>query len=102
MHVSNVDGSGSIERGSERTVGIPRPDRGARNPGSGDVEDSATISPDGRERLHVLESHAQRLRAADPQRQALVEAARARLQSGELDDPQVYGKVAEAILRGDS
>ncbi len=102
MHVSNIDGSGNIERGSERTVRIPRPEQGGRAAGaSGDIEDTATISQDGRERLHVLDAHADKLRSTDPERRALVEAARQRLQSGELDRPEVYRAVADAILRGD-
>ena len=97
MDVPEIKPGGIDHR--ERPVEIVRPDKGG-NRHHAPVEDSATISHDGRHTLKTVEELATVLRSPDADRAALVDQALARLASGELDRPEVYRAAAERILRG--
>ncbi|MEM7199125.1 MAG: hypothetical protein AAF628_02600 [Planctomycetota bacterium] len=99
MDVGNIK-PGNVERRGEPTVELPRPAPSAVPRGHDGEQDTASISQAGRGLLSA-EVLAQGLRAPDPSRASLVEAARQRLESGALDDPAVYRATAEAIVRGD-
>ena len=97
MNVADVRSSGGLDRGAERTVELPRVT--SQSAGSG-KSDSATIS-DASHTLHSVERLTESLRANDPERRALVDRARQRLESGALDQPEVFHATAEALLRGE-
>jgi hypothetical protein len=95
MHIGNVKGNGGIERGGERTVRLQPQE--ARDAGRVQ-QDVAAISAGGQRAASAAERLAQRAKAEDPARAQLVEAARARLQSGELDDRAVLHATAQKVL----
>jgi hypothetical protein len=94
MHIGNVKGNGGIERGGERTVRLqPQPAHGA-----GRAHDVAAISAGGQRAAAAADQLAERARAEDPSRAQLVDAARTKLQSGQLDDPAVLRATAQKVL----
>ncbi|MEZ5966736.1 MAG: hypothetical protein R3F56_23055 [Planctomycetota bacterium] len=62
--------------------------------------DEASLSDAARDALRAADRQALRLRGDDPERRALVEAARAKAQRGELDDPRVLRETARRLLEG--
>lgn len=94
MNIGNVKGNGGIERGAERTVKL-QPQRADDSRAPRDV---AAISAGGQRAAASAERLAQRAKAEDPARVALVEAARLRLQSGELDDMAVLRATAQKVM----
>jgi len=87
---------GGIENRGERTVAITRPDVDTPKPHR--ARDSATISRDSRETLNRVHDLAQEAQRPAADREQVVQAAAARLASGELETPEVYSRVADAIL----
>lgn len=91
VNISKLPGGDS----PARRVVLQRPDpnpAGVR-PAAGQRTDAAELSDEARVR-------AERLRQPDSSRRELVDAARARLVSGELAQPEVYRTVAERLLDG--
>ena len=63
--------------------------------------DHATISASGRDTLAAVEGLAERARHQGSERREIVAAARARLESGQLQSPDVLDATARAIVDGD-
>jgi hypothetical protein len=101
MNVSNVS-SGGVERRAERAVELVRPDARALGPDrrSDRREDSATISDVGRGTLDWVRDLTDRARRPESDRREKLDAARARLDAGDLDHPDVYRAVSDRMLRG--
>lgn len=98
MNIGNVKGNGGIDRSSDR----PSRTEGGRAPAPAPKvhQDEAEISTGGRETAKAVEELAQRARRDEPERAAKVEAARQRLQKGELDSVAVHKEVARQLLDG--
>lgn len=96
MNVGHVKGAGGIE---------PTPNRGdkavkgdnAELGRSGERSDEAQISSASRDTLKAVEALSQRAQGQED-RVEKVDAARARLESGALDRPEVYEQTAKALL----
>ncbi len=90
MNVGHVEGAGGVEP-------TPRPDEKTRSSAARearDTADEAHISDVSKEALK-LEN---RVRNEPDSRQDRVDAARARLESGELDSPAAFNETAERLL----
>ena len=99
MNIGNVKGNGGIDRSSDRpsrTEGKP-----AQAPVRQMPQDEAAISPSGREAAKSVEALSRRARQDAPERQAMVEAARQRLQDGTLGTVAVHKQVAQQLLDSD-
>ncbi len=66
--------------------------------GRDQVTDQASISDDSRESLAVVEAMSEELKQDEPGREERVREVQERLLRGELEQPDVYLAVAEAIL----
>ena len=95
MDVGHV-GPGGINRNSGRHQKVDSGKSVAESRDS--VTDQASISSDGRESLAVVEAMSQELKQDEPGREERVREVREKLQRGELDQPEVFRAVAEAIL----
>lgn len=60
--------------------------------------DQALLSDAARSAMREAERQAQRLRGTDPERRALIEAARGKIARGELEDPAVLRATARRLL----
>ena len=95
MDVGHV-GPGGINRNSGRHQNV---DPGKSVAETRDqVTDQASISDDGRESLAVVEAMSEELKQDEPGREERVREVQERLLRGELEQPDVYLAVAEAIL----
>ena len=95
MNTGQISGGGSIDRGiPTRFEKGHLPERGL----AGDP-DSASISEKGREFLSTVEVMTDRLETDLGEREDLVESARRRLLSGELDRAAVFLETALGMLR---
>lgn len=96
MNIGNVKGNGGIDRSSDRPA---RTDgKRAQAPVRQAQHDEAEISTRGREAAKSVEALAQRAAQDEPERAAKVEAARQKLQSGDLDTVAVQKDVAQQLL----
>lgn len=94
MDIRNVGNQGSIDRTGERAK---RTDAKRAEVTANVVRDDAQISATGRETAAAVEGLADRARRDEGDREALVEAAKARLLEGKLDDPAVFAETARRI-----
>ncbi len=97
MDIGKIQGLGNVGRDhTPRSKGVEggRGQSGTRAVG-GDV---ANISDSGRSTFDKVQALTEKLQAAAPDRADLIADAKARLESGELDDPVVYRSVAEKLL----
>ena len=62
------------------------------------VVDRTSISDDGREFLSAVDEMSEQLKQDDPRREEHVLEVRQKLLRGELDQPVIFGAVAEAML----
>lgn len=97
MDIRNIADQGNVDRANDRadrakTVVIHPP-----APALND-QDHATISTSGRDTLAAVEGLAERARKQGGERQEIVDAARARLESGALSSPDVLDRTARNIL----
>ncbi len=97
MDTGHLKGNGGIEHGSENPGRLEQ--HKAREQVPGRVDDSAAISDGGREILAAVESMTRKLKDGHLDRRPHVEAAQALLQSGELDQPDVYLETSRRMLR---
>lgn len=95
MDIRNVANRGSVERSSDRKA-QPEAQRAVIIPSV--ARDQANISDAGRGAAAAVANLAERARAEDPDRAALVLAARQRLISGELDGAEVLAATAQNLL----
>ncbi len=95
MDIRNVGNQGNVDRIGERS----RRDDAKRTESEPTMlrGDDAKISSTGRETAAAVEQLAERARSDDSDREALVEAAKARLLSGELDSAAVYEATARRL-----
>ncbi len=102
MDVGHV-GPGGINRNSGRHQNVDPGKSVAetRDQVTDQVTDQASISDDGRESLAVVEAMSEELKQDEPGREERVREVREKLQRGELDQPEVFRAVAEAILNID-
>lgn len=84
---------------ASRPVLIQRPVK-ENGRGKAGAVDEARLSDAARDALRAADRQALRLRGTDPERQALIEAARGKVQRGELDDPSVLRETARRLLEG--
>jgi len=96
MNIGQVRPQGA----ANQPVLIQRPPKeGTKTPLVG--ADEARLSDSARDALRAAEHQAARLRGRDPERARLVDAARAKLEQGELDDPRVLRETARRLLDGE-
>lgn len=95
MDIRNVGNQGNADRIGERSK-RPEAKRDALTPGVARGDD-ATISNTGRETAAAIEQLTERAKSDDGDRDALVEAAQRKLQSGELDTDAVYQATANRL-----
>ena len=98
MDVGHI-GPGGINRNSGRHQKVDSGKSVAETRES--VTDQASISSDGRESLAVVEAMSEELKLDDPGREERVREVREKLQRGELDKPEIFRAVAEAIFNID-
>jgi hypothetical protein len=94
MNVGQV-GPGGVNRNAGRPE---KPDPQKTPAEALPVADKASISSDGRDYLASVEALTRKLKHQDDGREQRVREVSEKLQSGELDNEQVYRAVAEAIL----
>jgi hypothetical protein len=83
---------------TNKPVLIQRPSYDAARPALRNGPDAADVSDAARQTKQQADVMAARLRAPDLERQRVIEAARNKLQSGELDDARVLRATAERML----
>lgn len=95
MEIPYIANKGNVDRGNGRTdkSDASRVDANARA-----VQDHATISATGRDTLAAIEGLAERARKQGSERQDLVDAARLRLDNGELTSGDAIDRTARALL----
>lgn len=99
MDIRSIAGNGGVERGPNRADRAER-DR-AKAPSAPPAQDTAAISPTGRETLAAIEALRERAQREPELRDERVDEVRRKLRAGEMDLPEVYRAVAEKlILRG--
>jgi hypothetical protein len=97
MNIQDIGKSGNVDRTGDRTSkATPRND--VLVPFVPKGKDEATISATGRQAAAAIENLSNRARGNDGDRDDIVAAALARLQSGALDRPEVYGTTAQKLL----
>lgn len=97
MNVGQVRSQGPTGKAVLIQRPVPKDDRSAL----AQSVDEARVSEGARDALVHAERRARTLRTADPERQRLVEDARARLERGELDAPHVLRETARRMLDSD-
>ena len=88
-------------------AGLP-PEKGSKSQGKvregddrrGRSADSISISFHSAKKAEQVDHYVQRLTAPDAGQEEHLEAVRARLESGDLDRPEVFRRTAEKILYG--
>ncbi|MFO1076352.1 MAG: hypothetical protein U1E73_01340 [Planctomycetota bacterium] len=95
MDIRNVTNKSSVDRAGERPARVTSQQKA---PASAVVQDRATISGDSREVLAAVSTLAERARGAAGDRDEIVTAARARLESGALATPDVFLAVADRVI----
>lgn len=97
MKIPDIGKGGNVDRTGDRTnKAAARHD--VLVPFVPPRKDEATISASGREAAAAIENLSARARGNDGDRDDIVAAALARLQSGALDRPEVYGATAQKLL----
>lgn len=94
MDIRNIGNQGQIDRTGERGQ-RSEPKTVVLTPFV--AKDDAQISPTARKTAAKVDQLADAARGKDGDRDALVEAARQKLLSGELDTSQVYAATAERL-----
>ena len=95
MNIGQIHGTGGVDRGPERS----QPTKlGKRQQDQAPVQDSARISEASRETLRDFEGISGRLHDDAGDRQSLVAEVKGRLESGYLDQEDVFRDVARSIL----
>ncbi len=95
MNIGQIHGTGGVDRGSDRSQSTKV---GGRQHDHAPVQDSASISETSRETLRDFEGISGRLHDDASERESLVAEVRGRLESGYLDQADVYRDVARSIL----
>lgn len=95
MDVGHIEGKGGVDRGAERAA---RREHSRRSDSVKGPVDSAAISESGRETAAAIDELAAKARRDEPDREARVEAAQARLEAGELDATEVLRETARRML----
>jgi hypothetical protein len=95
MNVGHVKGPGGVDPTPQRSPGAKSAGTSA---GSGRVADQASISVASREALAVAEELTHRVQQEPVDRQGRVDAARERLERGELDSVEARRGAAERLL----
>ena len=95
MDVGHIEGKGGVDRGAERAS---RREHSRRSDSVKAPVDSAAISESGRETAAAIDELAAKARRDEPDREARVEAAKARLEAGELDATEVLRETARRML----
>ena len=94
MDIRNIGNYGQVDRAGER---------GQRSQAKPVVltphvaKDDAQISPDGRKQAAKVDQLARSARGQEGDRSAIIEAARQKLLSGELDTNEVFAATAERL-----
>ena len=98
MDIRNVSnhGNNNVDRVGDRAK-RPEARRADAQQGALRGSDDARISATGRETAAAVEQLAERARAQGDDREAVVEAARQKLLSGELDSPAVLSATAQRL-----
>lgn len=99
MDIGNVKGNGGIDRTSDRPARTEG--KRAQAPMPSRQQDEAAISERARETAKSVSALAQRAQQEDPERRAVVEAARQKLQSGQLDTVAAHKETAQRLLDSD-
>ena len=86
---------------TNKPVLIQRPSQDANRNRPLSGADEAQLSDSARQATREAELAAARLRAPDLERQRSIEAARSKVQRGELDDPRVLRATAQRMLGQD-
>ncbi len=97
MDIRNIADKGNVDRANDR------PERSKTvvlhpQPPVVKDQDHATISSGGRDTLAAVEGLAERARKQGGERHEIVEAARAKLESGALGSPDILNRTAQRIL----
>ena len=95
MDIRNVGNQGNIDRIGERDKRADA--KRAETAPSVARGDDAQISSAGRETAAAIEQLTERAKADDGDREALVDAARQKLLSGELDSQEVLAATADRL-----
>lgn len=98
MNIGNVKGNGGIDRSSDRPARAQG--KAADAPVRKAQQDEAEISTRGRDTAKSIDTLAQRAQQDEPERGAKVEAARQKLQDGELHTVAAHKDVAARLLDG--
>ena len=98
MNILNIANNGNIDRPGDRADRSESKDKIVLIPHAPVVQDKATISADGRDTLAAIETFAERARKQGSEREAIVEAARAKFANGELGSPAALEGAARRLL----
>ena len=98
MDIRNIADKGNVDRAGDRTARPESHKDVVLIPHVAAVQDRATISSKGRSTLAAIESLAERARQQGGDRHRIVEAAREKLASGELNSAAVFERAAGRLL----
>ncbi|MFK7738698.1 MAG: hypothetical protein AB8H80_00135 [Planctomycetota bacterium] len=99
MQIRNVGNQGNVDRTgdlSERSKRAERRESSSVSPAA--ANDATTISSAGREIAARVDELSDRARGEDGDRDAIVEAARQKLESGGLDSAESFAETANQLI----